>query len=123
MTVTPIRLFGDPILRTPAVPVHDFDAEFRTLVNDLTETMRAAPGAGLAAPQIGVGPCAHAVRSHWPPHGHPLAGPAGSALVSCTGPGCGAELGDVAVVERGELGVADVVEDGASSPRRGPRPG
>ena len=50
----PIRLFGDPVLRTPADPVKDFDAELRRLVKDLTETMLDAPGVGLAAPQIGV---------------------------------------------------------------------
>jgi peptide deformylase len=55
VSVHPIRLFGDPVLRTPAVPVVDFDKELRTLVADLTETMLDAPGAGLAAPQIGVG--------------------------------------------------------------------
>ncbi|MCL8024283.1 peptide deformylase [Nocardioides bruguierae] len=55
MAVQPIRLFGDPILRKPAVEVTDFDKELRTLVADLTDTMLAAPGAGLAAPQIGVG--------------------------------------------------------------------
>ena len=55
MPVQPIRLFGDPVLRTPAVPVTDFDKELRRLVADLTDTMLAAPGAGLAAPQIGVG--------------------------------------------------------------------
>jgi peptide deformylase len=43
------------VLRTPAEPVRDFDAELRRLVKDLTETMLDAPGAGLAAPQIGVG--------------------------------------------------------------------
>jgi peptide deformylase len=53
--VQPIRLFGDPVLRTPAVPVTDFDKELRRLVSDLTDTMLEAPGAGLAAPQIGVG--------------------------------------------------------------------
>jgi peptide deformylase len=53
--VQPIRLFGDPVLRTPAEPVRDFDKELRTLVKDLTETMIDAPGVGLAAPQIGVG--------------------------------------------------------------------
>jgi peptide deformylase len=47
-------LFGDPVLRTPADPVKDFDAELRRLVKDLTETMLDAPGVGLAAPQIGV---------------------------------------------------------------------
>ena len=55
MSVRPIRLFGDPVLRTPAEPVHDFDAELRKLVKDLTDTMMDAPGVGLAAPQIGVG--------------------------------------------------------------------
>jgi peptide deformylase len=53
--VQPIRLFGDPVLRTPAVPVVDFDRELRQLVKDLTDTMLEAPGVGLAAPQIGVG--------------------------------------------------------------------
>lgn len=55
MAIQPIRLFGDPVLRTPAVPVTDFDKELRVLVKDLEETMMDAPGAGLAAPQIGVG--------------------------------------------------------------------
>ena len=55
MTVVPIRLFGDPVLRTVAEPVTEFDAQIRQLVRDLEETMLAAPGAGLAAPQIGVG--------------------------------------------------------------------
>jgi peptide deformylase len=55
VAVRPIRLFGDPVLRTPAAPVVDFDAELRTLVRDLTDTMLQAPGAGLAAPQLGVG--------------------------------------------------------------------
>ena len=50
-----IRLFGDPVLRTPAEPVVDFDKQLRVLVADLTETMLDAPGSGLAAPQIGVG--------------------------------------------------------------------
>ena len=55
MAIQPIRLFGDPVLRTPAAPVTDFDAELRKLVADLTDTMQDAPGVGLAAPQIGVG--------------------------------------------------------------------
>ncbi|HEY7858293.1 MAG TPA: peptide deformylase [Candidatus Nanopelagicales bacterium] len=55
MAVQPIRLFGDPVLTTPAVPVETYDKELRKLVKDLTETMLDAPGAGLAAPQIGVG--------------------------------------------------------------------
>ena len=55
MTVQPIRLFGDPVLRTPAIEVVDFDKELRTLVSDLWDTMESQGGAGLAAPQIGVG--------------------------------------------------------------------
>ena len=55
MSIRPIRLFGDPVLRTPAEPVTDFDAELRRLVKDLSDTMLEAPGVGLAAPQIGVG--------------------------------------------------------------------
>ena len=54
MAIQTIRLFGDPVLRTPAEPVTTFDKELRTLVKDLEETMMHAPGAGLAAPQIGV---------------------------------------------------------------------
>jgi peptide deformylase len=55
VTIQPIRLFGDPVLRTPADPVVDFDKELRTLVRDLTQTLLDEGGAGLAAPQIGVG--------------------------------------------------------------------
>lgn len=54
MSIQPIRLFGDPVLTTPANSVTTFDKELRTLVKDLIETMHDAPGAGLAAPQIGV---------------------------------------------------------------------
>ena len=55
MALKDIRLFGDPVLRTPAVEVTTFDKELRQLVKDLEDTMLEAPGAGLAAPQIGVG--------------------------------------------------------------------
>ena len=54
MAVKPIRLFGDPVLTTPAAPVETFDKELRKLVKDLTDTMVHAPGSGLAAPQLGV---------------------------------------------------------------------
>jgi peptide deformylase len=54
VTVTPIRIFGDPVLRSAADPVVDFDKEIRTLVSNLTDTLLEANGAGLAAPQIGV---------------------------------------------------------------------
>jgi peptide deformylase len=55
VAVQPIRLFGDPVLRTPAETVTTFDKELRNLVRDLIDTMQDAPGVGLAAPQIGVG--------------------------------------------------------------------
>ncbi|GAB3293570.1 peptide deformylase [Parasphingorhabdus pacifica] len=55
MTVQPIRLFGDPVLRTRADEVVDFDKELRNLVKDLWDTMETKGGAGLAAPQLGVG--------------------------------------------------------------------
>ena len=55
MSIRPIRLFGDPVLRTAAAEVTSFDKEIQSLVTDLVDTMLDAPGAGLAAPQIGVG--------------------------------------------------------------------
>jgi peptide deformylase len=55
MAIRPVRLFGDPVLRTPADPVRDFDKQLRGLVKDLQQTLDDAQGAGLAAPQIGVG--------------------------------------------------------------------
>lgn len=54
MSIKPIRLFGDPVLREKTQEVTDFDKELRNLVKDLQDTMMDAPGAGLAAPQIGV---------------------------------------------------------------------
>lgn len=55
MAVLPIRITGDPVLHTPAVPVTDFGDDLTTLVADMRETMATAPGVGLAAPQVGVG--------------------------------------------------------------------
>jgi peptide deformylase len=55
MSIRPIRLFGDPVLSTAAEPVTDFDKQLRNLVKDLRQTLDDAQGAGLAAPQIGVG--------------------------------------------------------------------
>lgn len=54
MAVLPIMITGDPVLHTAAEPVTVFDDTLRTLVADMVETMKAAPGVGLAAPQIGV---------------------------------------------------------------------
>jgi len=55
MPVLPIRLFGDPVLTTPADEVTTFDAELRRLVRSLDETLYDQRGSGLAAPQVGVG--------------------------------------------------------------------
>ena len=44
----------DPVLRRKARPVSAFDKGLQTLIDDMIETMRAAPGVGLAAPQVGV---------------------------------------------------------------------
>ncbi|GAA1866052.1 peptide deformylase [Asanoa iriomotensis] len=54
MTVRQVRLFGDPVLTMAADPVTSFDKSLRTLVKDLTETLRDQRGSGLAAPQVGV---------------------------------------------------------------------
>lgn len=55
MSVRPILKMGDPRLLRPARPVTEFGTpELRTLLEDMFETMAAADGAGLAAPQIGV---------------------------------------------------------------------
>jgi len=55
VTVQPLRPSGDPVLRTPAAEVVDFDEQLRALLRDLWDTMEHRGGAGLAAPQIGVG--------------------------------------------------------------------
>lgn len=49
-----IRTLGDPVLREPAKPVTDFGPSLRKLFGDMVETMIAAPGVGLAAPQVGI---------------------------------------------------------------------
>ena len=53
MTILNILTYPDPRLRIKSKPVTKFDAEFQKLVGDMLETMRDAPGVGLAAPQIG----------------------------------------------------------------------
>src|SRR5882724_10544952 len=53
-TVRPIRLLGDPVLRTPTDPVTEFDEALDRLVADMFASMYAADGVGLAANQIGV---------------------------------------------------------------------
>ncbi len=53
--IHPIVKYGDPVLETPTKPVEAFDEEFRKLTDDMFESMYAAQGVGLAAPQIGIG--------------------------------------------------------------------
>lgn len=52
--IYPIVKFGDPVLETPADPVTEFDGALKKLVEDMFESMYAAHGVGLAAPQIGI---------------------------------------------------------------------
>lgn len=54
MAILPIRVYPDPVLRVRCPPVESFDDELRRLASDMIETMHAAPGVGLAAPQVGV---------------------------------------------------------------------
>ena len=54
MAIFPVRLFGDPVLRERACEVPKIDGSIRKLMQDMVETMQAAPGVGLAANQVGV---------------------------------------------------------------------
>ncbi len=52
--IYPILKFGDPVLEKPAAAITEFNDELRKLVDDMFESMYAAHGVGLAAPQIGI---------------------------------------------------------------------
>ena len=52
--ILPIRKYGDDVLRNPAEPVGEIDESLQKLIDDMIETMYAAPGVGLAANQVGV---------------------------------------------------------------------
>ena len=54
MALLPIRQYPDPVLRRECPPVESFDDELRRIAADMVETMHAAPGIGLAAPQVGI---------------------------------------------------------------------
>ena len=54
MAIRPIVKYGSPVLHAPAPPVGEIDGKIATLLRDMVDTMYAAPGIGLAAPQIGV---------------------------------------------------------------------
>ena len=53
--IYPIVLYGDPVLEKPAETVSEFNEELKKLIDDMFESMYAAHGVGLAAPQIGIG--------------------------------------------------------------------
>ncbi len=55
MAIRRIHTYPDAVLKRPAEPVADIDGTVATLLEDMAETMYAAPGIGLAAPQVGVG--------------------------------------------------------------------
>jgi peptide deformylase len=54
VAIFPIRVFGDPVLRQRAVEIKEIDAKIVRLSEEMIETMYAAPGVGLAAPQVGI---------------------------------------------------------------------
>jgi peptide deformylase len=54
MAILAIRIYPDPVLRVKCRPVETFDAGLRKLAVNMVDTMHAAPGVGLAAPQVGV---------------------------------------------------------------------
>src|SRR5574338_1558626 len=54
MTLRKIVTIPEPVLRRKAHSVEKFDKDLQTLIDDMVETMREAPGVGLAAPQIGL---------------------------------------------------------------------
>jgi peptide deformylase len=55
MGLRTIVTLPDPVLRRKARPVSSFDSKLQELIDDMIETMRGAPGVGLAAPQVGIG--------------------------------------------------------------------
>lgn len=54
MAILPIRIYPDPVLRVRCREIEEFDGELEKLAADMVETMHAAPGIGLAAPQVGI---------------------------------------------------------------------
>ncbi|MCL4528975.1 MAG: peptide deformylase [Chloroflexi bacterium] len=54
MTLRKIVTLPDPVLRKKARPISKFDKDLQTLIDDMVDTMRDAPGVGLAAPQVGI---------------------------------------------------------------------
>lgn len=69
MSTRPILSYGAEVLRKPAQPVSEIDDEVQRLIDDMAETMFAAPGVGIAAPQVGVSQRILLVRSLEDPEG------------------------------------------------------
>ena len=65
MALRALRFLGDPVLEQVAAPVNAFDDGLAALVSDMFETMYAAPGRGLAAPQIGLSKRVFVVDTAW----------------------------------------------------------
>lgn len=65
MSVLPIRVIGDPVLRQIALPVGKVTDDIRALAADMIDTMYDAPGRGLAAPQVGVSLRMFVMDCHW----------------------------------------------------------
>lgn len=104
MAIRPIRLLGDPVLRTVADPVTSFDAALRDLVTDLLDTLLQVPGrAGVAAPQIGVSVRAFA---YWSGGRQGHAGHVVNPTIEVTGP-----------VEEGDEGCLSLPGLGFPTPR------
>ena len=107
MKILPVLTYPDPILKQTAEPVTDFDDELCTLIDDMIFTMLAAPGAGLAAPQVGVLKRLFVVNGEYfdqPNSGFPVINP---VIVSLQGfcwaeEGCLSVPGEYAEVERAE---------------------
>lgn len=65
MAVRGLRFEGDPVLTQVATPITEFDDDLAALIRDMFETMYAAPGRGLAAPQVGVSQRVFVVDTTW----------------------------------------------------------
>ncbi len=103
MAVLPIRKYGDPVLRRKAEPVDRFDEELLNLVDDMIDTMEAAEGIGLAAPQVGVSKAVCVVNMHYIQEGTPP-----QAFVN---PEILEEFGENVSMEEGCLSIPGIAEE------------
>jgi peptide deformylase len=69
MALRTIVTLPDPVLRRKARPVKTFDKDLQALIDDMVDTMRAAPGVGLAAPQVGISERLIVIEYAEPPEG------------------------------------------------------